>query len=307
MARKKIVHSPIKMSPGDKVFVTIVYILLILALLIVLYPLIYVISASFSKPSAVNSGQMWLWPVDFSLDGYSMIFSNKDIWNGYKNTIIYTVLGVAVSLCVTIPAAYALSKPNLLGKRFYMNFLVITMFISGGLIPSFLLIKSLGMYNNIWAMIIPTAASVYNIVVTRTFFQSSIPNELEESARIDGASDLRIFAQIVLPLSMPIVAVMALFCGVGQWNSYFNAMIYLSDRSLFPLQLILREILVVNNIASITTNMSTEQAELYERKKELAQTLKYGVMIVSTLPIIMVYPFLQRFFVKGVMVGSIKG
>lgn len=302
----------LKMTVGDRIFVTIVYVLLFLALFIVMYPLIYVVSASVSNPLEVASGKMWLLPTGIdhehmNFEGYNLIFKNSDIWNGYKNTIIYTVLGIIVNLLVTIPCAYALSKNDLVGKAFFMNFLVITMFLSGGLIPSFLLIKSLGMYDTIWALIIPSATSVYSIVVTRTFFESTIPRELEESARIDGASDLRIFIRIVLPLSMPIIAVMALFCGVGQWNSYFSAMIYLSNRALFPLQLILREILVLQNLGTSGTVMTTDMAKQLEEKRRIAETLKYGVMIVSTLPVIMAYPFLQRFFVKGVMVGSIKG
>ncbi|MDR3127852.1 MAG: carbohydrate ABC transporter permease [Bifidobacteriaceae bacterium] len=294
-------------STRDKLFSLIVYTLLGLALIIVLYPLIYIISASISSPTSVGSGKMWLWPVDITFSGYQVIFKNADIWNGYKNTIFYTVLGTSINLFVTLPCAYALSRRNFMAKKWFMKMLVITMFISGGLIPTFILIKALGMYNTVWALVIPNAASVYNIVVTRTFFQSTIPDELEESAAVDGASDLRIFWQIVLPLSMPIVAVMALFYGVGQWNGYFNAMIYLSDRSLYPLQLILREILVVQDMSSNTTNFSTTSAEMLQQKQQLVDVIKYGVMIVSTLPVIMVYPFLQRFFVKGVMIGSIKG
>ncbi|MDR2799144.1 MAG: carbohydrate ABC transporter permease [Bifidobacteriaceae bacterium] len=304
---KKIKGIKAKSTTKDRLFSLIVYTLLGLALIVVLYPLIYIISASISSPTEVGSGRMWLWPLDITFGGYDIIFKNADIWNGYKNTIFYTLLGTSINLFVTLPCAYALSRKNMLGKKAFMKMLVITMFISGGLIPTFILVKSLGMYNTIWALVIPNAASVYNIVVTRTFFETTIPDELEESASVDGASDLRIFFQIVLPLSMPIVAVMALFYGVGQWNGYFNALIYLSDRSLYPLQLILREILVVQDMSSNTTNFSTTSAEMLQQKQQLVDVIKYGVMIVSTLPVIMIYPFLQRFFVKGVMIGSIKG
>ena len=186
--------------------------------------------------------------------------------------------------------------------------MLVTMFLSGGLIPSYLLIRSLGMLNTVWALVIPGAVSVYNVVVTRTFFQSTIPREMEEAAIVDGCSDFRLFMQIVLPLSTPIIAVMALFYGVGHWNSFFNALIYLSDRSMYPLQMILREILILQDMSSNTvSNVTSEMANMLYSKQQLAQVIKYGVMIVSSLPVIIVYPFLQKYFVKGMMVGSIKG
>ncbi|GEQ61328.1 carbohydrate ABC transporter permease [Vagococcus lutrae] len=299
----------IKDTKADKIFVGFVYLFLALALVIVLYPLVYIVSASISEPQFVNSGEMWLLPKGFTFEGYKTIFQNENIWRGYRNTIFYTALGTTINLAVTLPAAYALSRVDFYGKKLFMNFMLLTMFISGGLIPSYLLIKNLGMIDTIWALVIPNAASVYNIVVTRTFFQSSIPREMEEAAIVDGCSDFKMFIKIILPLSMPIIAVMGLFYGIGHWNSYFNALIYISNKSMYPLQMVLREILVLQDLSSnsTATNVSASTAEMLYSKQQLVQVIKYGVMIVSTLPVIVVYPFLQRYFVKGVMIGSLKG
>lgn len=297
----------VKQTPGDRIFMVCIYIFLALALVIVLYPLIYIISASISSPQFVNSGEMWLLPKGITWEGYKTIFDNNSIWRGYLNTIFYTGLGTAINLLVTLPCAYALSRPEFYGKNIFMKFLLLTMFLSGGLIPTYLLVKNLGMIDTVWAMVIPNAASVYNIVVTRTFFESTIPREMEEAAIIDGCSDFKMFIKIVLPLSMPIIAVMGLFYGVGHWNSYFNALIYLSDKSMYPLQMVLREILVMSDLSSNSTEVSASMASMMHNKQQLVQVIKFGVMIVSTLPVIIVYPFLQKYFVKGVMVGSLKG
>lgn len=299
--------SAIKETKEDKIFKIIIFLFLTAALLIVLYPVIYIISASISDPRAVNSGEMWLLPKGITFEGYRIIFENSDIWRGYLNTIFYTALGTTINLAVTIPAAYALSRTDFYGRNFFTGMFVLTMFFSGGLIPTYLVVQSLGLVDTIWAMVLPNAAAVWNIIIARVFFQSSIPRGLEEAATIDGASNFRLFTQIILPLSAPIIAVMALFYGVGHWNGYFNALIYLSDKELYPLQLVLREILVLQDMSSSNTNMSGSMAEVMHSKQQLAAIIKYGVMIVSTLPIIVVYPFLQRFFVKGVMIGSLKG
>lgn len=298
----------IKESKTDKLFMVFVYLFLSAALIAVLYPLIYIISASISDPQLVNSGKMYLLPKGITFEGYQTILENTGIWRGYLNTIYYTVLGTSINLLVTLPCAYALSRVDFYGRKLFMNFMLVTMFLSGGLIPSYLLIKNLGMFNTVWAMVIPNAASVYNIVVTRTFFQSAIPREMEEAAIIDGCSNFKLFMRIILPLSMPIVAVMALFYGVGHWNSYFNALIYLSDKASYPLQMVLREILVLQDLSSTASGtVSSSVAELIYSKQQLVQVIKYGVMLVSTLPVIIAYPFLQKYFVKGVMVGSLKG
>ncbi|MFC5652339.1 carbohydrate ABC transporter permease [Paenibacillus solisilvae] len=298
----------IKESPRDKVFLIVNYVYLLFAFVIVAYPVIYMLSASISDPQYVGSGEMWLLPKGITFDGYQRVFENSKIWSGYANTILYTVASIAVSLAVTLPAAYALSRRDFIGRNFFMGMFMVTMFFGGGLVPTYLLVKDMGMVNTIWAIILPSAASIYNIIVTRTFFVSSIPRELEEAAQIDGASTTRMFFTIIIPLSMPIIAVMALFYGVAQWNSYFSALIYLNDEAKYPLQIILRQILVLQEMsaqAGGTVDASTASA--LNNKAEIAALVKYAVIIVSTLPIIVIYPFLQRYFVQGVMIGSVKG
>ncbi|MGP4039283.1 carbohydrate ABC transporter permease [Gracilibacillus sp. D59] len=292
---------------SDKLFKFFVYLCLTVALIVVLYPLIYIISASISNPTYVNSGKMWLLPKDITFEGYRLIFGNDSIWRGYLMTIVYTGLGTLINLLVTIPAAYALSRKDFYGRGFFTAIFVLTMFFSGGLIPTYLVVRDLGLIDTIWAMVLPNAAAVWNIVIARVFFQSTIPKGLEEAAKIDGASNFKLFFKIILPLSAPIIAVMALFYGVGHWNSYFNALIYISDRDLFPLQLVLREILVLQDMSSNNTTMTGDTAQLIHSNQQLAAIIKYGVMIVSSLPVIIVYPFLQKYFVKGVMIGSLKG
>ena len=291
---------------SDKVFKFFNYTFLTMALIVVLYPVIFIVSASISSPDLVNSGEMWLWPKGITFEGYKMVFDNPKIWNGYRNTLLYTFLGTSINLIVTIPAAYALSRKDFVGRGLITGLLLVTMFVSGGLIPSYLLIKSLGLIDTIWVMVLPGAASVYNIIVCRTFFQGSIPNELEESAKIDGASNFRLFMKIILPLSAPIIAVMALFYGVGHWNSYFNALIYIRNEDLYPLQLVLRQILVLQEM-SAEMSMTGTTAEALQNQATIADIVKYAVIIIATLPLIVIYPFMQRFFVKGVMIGSVKG
>ncbi|GAF10950.1 ABC transporter, permease protein [Bacillus sp. JCM 19046] len=300
-------NSNIRETKVDKVFKAFVYVCLTMALVVVLYPLIYIISASISSPTSVNSGQMWLYPIDITFAGYEMIFQNSEIWRGYLNTLLYTTLGTFINLAVTIPAAYALSRKDFYGRGFFTGMFVLTMFFSGGLIPTYLVVRDLGLIDTIWAMVLPNAAAVWNIIIARVFFQMTIPKGLEEAAKIDGASNFKVFVKIILPLSAPIIAVMALFYGVGHWNGYFNALIYLSDRNLYPLQMVLREILVLNEMSSNNTEMTGEMAQALHSRQQLSAIVKYGVMIVSTLPIIIIYPFLQRYFVKGVMIGSLKG
>lgn len=296
-------------SKGDKMFLLGTYIYLCIALVIVLYPLIYILSASISSPQAVNSGEMWLFPKDITWAGYELVFNNPKIWNGYLNTIIYTVVGTLLNLAVTLPAAYALSRSDFIGRNWFMGFILLTMFFSGGLVPTYLVVKNLGLIDTMGALILPVAASVWNIVVARTFFQSTIPKELQEAAHIDGCTNIKLFWKIVLPLSAPIVAVMALFYGVGHWNSYFSSLIYLNSESKYPLQMVLRQILVLQEMSAEMNGagVSGEIAQAMNSKAETASLIKYGVIVVSTLPIIAVYPFLQRYFVQGVMIGSVKG
>lgn len=300
--------SAVKESGRDKLFLIFNYIYVFLAFIIVAYPVIYMISASISDPKLVGSGEMWLWPKGITFEGYQRVFQNSSIWTGYGNTILYTVVGTAINLFVTLPAAYALSRKDFLGRNFFMGMFLVTMFFGGGLVPSYLLVKELGMVNTMWAIVIPSAASIWNIIVSRTFFQSSIPKELQEAAQIDGCTNLRLFMKIILPLSMPIIAVMALFYGVGNWNSYFSALIYLNEAEKYPLQLVLRQILVLQEMSAQGGGaMDASTASALNNKAEIAALVKYAVIIVATAPIIAIYPFLQRYFVQGVMIGSVKG
>ncbi|HCS74925.1 MAG TPA: sugar ABC transporter permease [Clostridiales bacterium] len=270
---------------------------------LVAYPLIYVLSSSFSSPRAVISGKVILFPVDFSLEGYKAVFSHKLILSGYRNTVFYTVVGTLVNLFVTMTCAYPLSRRDFpMHKQFNWLFLF-TMFFGGGLIPTYILMTQIKFVNTVWVMLIPGALSVYNMFLARTFLYSSIPNDLLDAAQIDGCSDTSYFIRIILPLSKPIIAVLTLFYAVGHWNAYFSAMMYLNDRKLFPLQLILREILIASQI-DMTDFVDVEGMVA---KQGLADLLKYSLIVVATVPILCVYPFIQKYFIKGVMLGSIKG
>lgn len=308
MSKREERGSPAKIKPArnDVIFNIVNYTLILLAVVITLYPLIYVLSASISDPNKVNAGQMWLFPVDVTFAGYKKVFSNTEIWSGYANTIFYTVFGTLINLAITLPCAYALAKKGLPLKKFFNFLFLFTMFFSGGLIPLYMLVKDLHLLDTVWAVLLPVGASIWNIIITRTFIESTIPEGLEEAAEIDGCNPFMKFFRIILPLSAPIIAVMALFYGVGHWNSYFNEMIFLNDRTKYPLQVILRELIIVTQLNSSSTITNVEAQTLAEQQ-QIAGIIKYAVMIVSTLPIICVYPFLQRFFVKGVMIGSIKG
>ncbi|SDD03339.1 putative aldouronate transport system permease protein [Paenibacillus sp. UNCCL117] len=288
-------------SRDDKLFDAVVYVITAVLLVMVGYPLLFVISASFSNPIDVVEGRVWLLPEGFTLEPYKRVFENEKIWNGYANTIFYAIAGTFINLVMTVLAAYPLSRKDLPGQQFLMFFVIFTMFFSGGLIPTYLLVKSLGINNTVWAMLLPGAIATYNLIVMRSFFQNSIPNELQESAWMDGCTFFRMLWSIILPLSKPILAVMVLFYGVGHWNAYFNALIYLKDRELYPLQLILREILILNQ-----DDMAGGDAGMTERVM-MAESIKYSVILISSVPVLLLYPFIQRYFVKGVMIGSIKG
>lgn len=291
----------LKTTLGDKVFYFFnAFVLLILAAIII-YPLYFIIIASISNPDAVLGGKVILYPVDITLSGYEKIIQRTDVWRGYLNTIIYTLITVAFSLVVTVPAGWALSRKTLPGKKFFMVFFIIPMFFGGGLIPFYNVMSKLGLLNSIWSIILPSILSVWNLFMTKTFFESSIPDGLIEAAKIDGAGAFRTFGMIVLPLAKAIIAVMALYYAVGQWNSYFNAMIFLQDENLYPLQLVLKEIL----IASESTVGGSGETILEQYR--LANQLKYVSVIVSSLPVIMLYPFVQKHFQQGVMIGSLKG
>ncbi|NGP46639.1 carbohydrate ABC transporter permease [Bacillaceae bacterium SIJ1] len=294
-----------KRSLSEKAFDRLNVFFVIMIVIVITYPVIFVMSASISDPNAVNTGRMWLWPVDITFEGFKKVFQNEAIWRGYYNTVIYTLVGTAIHLMLLLPAAFALSRKDLKGKKLLLWFILFTMLFNGGLIPTYLVIKSLGMLDTIWSIVIPGGVGAWSILVARAFFQQSVPDQLVEAGKIDGASDLFIFFRIALPLSAPLIAVMALFHGVSMWNQYFGALIYLSDESKYPLQLILREILIINEIDGDGTMEGAVTESLVEQVKT-ADLVKYAVMIVSALPLLIIYPFLQKYFVKGTLIGSVK-
>lgn len=289
-------------SGVDKTFNILNYIFLTLCLLIVAYPVYFIIIASVSDPSAIYAGKVVFLPVGFTLDGYKRILDYESFFTGYRNTLIYTVVGTAINVVATIPAAYALSRKDLKGHNFFMMAITFTMIFSGGMIPSYLLVVNLGLYNTMWALILPVAVSSWNMIVARTFFSQNIPDEMLEAATLDGADNFQFFFRIVLPLSKSIVAVMVLFYAVNHWNSYFNAMIYLRDSTKYPLQLVLRSILFENSLGDMVEDAATLAAQ-----QRLGDLIKYGVIIASSLPLMILYPFLQRYFIQGVMIGAVKG
>ena len=291
---------------SDKAFERINTIFVLVLTLIIIYPLIFVVSASISDPHAVNTGKMWLWPVDITFDGFKRVFQNEAIWVGYKNTIIYTLVGTSIHLFILLPCAYALSRKELMAKKVFLWIILFTMLFNGGLIPTYLVVQGLGMVNTMWAIVIPGVVGAWSLLVARSFFQQTIPDQLVEASKIDGASDLYLFIKVVLPLSLPIIAVMALFHAVALWNQYFNALIYLTDEELFPLQLILRQILIINEVSADSAASAAGAAQSFADQVKTASLVKYAVIIVSALPLLIVYPFLQRFFVKGVLIGSVK-
>ncbi|WP_223869360.1 carbohydrate ABC transporter permease [Paenibacillus sabuli] len=275
----------------------------VLVTLIVLYPLYFILIGAFSDPNLVSRGEVWLYPKGLNFDGFERIFSNGYIWTGYRNTIVYAALGTAISVALTITAAYALARKDLIGRNVIMFAITFTMFFSGGLIPTYLLVRELGMVNTMWALVLLPAVSVYQLIIARTFIQATIPEELFEAASIDGCNHTTFFFRMVLPLSQAIIAVIVLFNVVFHWNSYFPALIYLRDRELQPLQLVLREILIQSQSSDMSGGYFEDTAE----QQKLAESIKYGMVIVASLPMLVLYPFLQKYFVKGVMIGSIKG
>lgn len=291
----------IKESTGDRIFLGFIYVILTLLVIIVLYPLIYIISSSISSPAAVTSGRVWLWPVDLSFRGFEELFRRGEVITGYLNSIFYTTAGTLISVTLTIMIAYPLSRRSFFGRNALMMFITFTMIFSGGLIPTYMVVKGLDLIDTRWALLIPNAIWVWQVIIARSFFQTSIPEELLEASEIDGCSDLRFIWSVVLPLSKPIIAVLVLMYAVGQWNAYFDALIYLKSADLFPLQLILRSIIIQNNSGS---NMD---AIAMVEKQQLAELLKYSLIVVATLPVLIIYPFVQRYFVQGMLVGSVKG
>lgn len=301
------VESKIKRCKEDVIFDTVIFIILTILLLIVAYPLWWVIISSVSDPKAVSGGQVIWHPIGFTLKGYGEVFKDSSIVRSFLNSVLYTVCGVLVNLAVTLPTAYALSRDRFSGKKVITMFYVVTMFFSGGLIPTYLVVQNLRLLDTMWALILPGCLSVYNMIVARTFFKTNISEELYEAAEIDGCTQGRFFFQIALPLSGAITAIMVLYYGVGHWNSYFSGLIYLSDQNKYPLQLVLRSILITNESALQQAATTAEARAALNEKKELIEVMKYSLIIISSIPVLVLYPFIQRHFVKGVMIGSVKG
>ena len=300
-----------KTKINNGIFNAVIYILLLLLAVIMLYPLIFVLSASFSDPKAVAGGEMLLLPVKPCLEGYRYLMQYKEIWVGYGNTIFYMIAGTLLNLAATLPCAYAMSRKDLKGRKYLMIYFMITMYFSGGMIPGYLNIKSLGLLDTRGVILINGLVSTFNLIVARTYFMTSIPWEIQEAAVIDGCNDFQIFGKIIFPLSKAITVVMTLYYGVGRWNSYFVEMIYLKDRNKFPLQLFLREILTKSTFAKTAMadgmSFSAEQMMALIKQADTANMIKYGVIVLSALPMLIIYPFLQKYFEQGVMIGSVKG
>lgn len=301
------VNNTIRTHNGpDILFKIVITVICVFSFLVVLYPMYFIIIASFSDSTLVNQGQVILYPKGVSLYGYEQIFKKPEIWVGYKNTIIYSFFGTALNLAVTLPAAYVLSRRTFAARKIIMKLFVFTMYFNGGMIPTYMLIKDVGLLNSPLVMIIFGALNVYNLIITRTFFETSIPDELYEAATLDGCSHFRYFGTIVLPLSKAVIAVIMLYYLVGHWNDFFNALLYINSDAYQPLQIVLRNILLLNQAMAGATG-STGGAGAGAYAQQYADQIKFGVIIVSTLPVLCVYPFIQKYFEKGVMIGAVKG
>ena len=297
-------HKKPRPSGADKTFYLVNAILMGTLFVIYAWPLWFVAISSFSDPNLVTAGKVFLWPEGFHTNGYKLILEYRDILTGYANSILYTAAGTALNIIMTIFAAYPLSRMDFVPRKFLTVFFVFTMYFSGGLIPVFLQIRALGLYNSPLAMIIPSAVSIYNVLILRSFFMYGVPKSLEEAAILDGANTFQMLVRVVLPLVKPTLAVLVLYYAVGHWNDYFSALIYLKDRNLMPLQTVLRDILIVGKIDMVSSGMDMEAVTV---KLKTAQTLKYSVIVVSTVPLMLIYPFIQKHFVKGIMIGAVKG
>lgn len=292
-----------KLLSSDRLFDIFNYALLGIAAFLVLYPLYFIVIASVSDPNAINTGRVLFWPVGFNTTGYEKIFADASIWNAYKNTIIYTVVGTAINIVMTMLFAYPLSRKEFFARKGLLFFMMFTMYFQGGLVPTYILMQKMHLYNTRWVMVLLPALNVFNVIICKTNIENNIPNELYEAASIDGCSHFRFFGTVVFPLSQTIIAVLILYYGVAHWNDYMNGLIYLRSESLYPLQLVLRGILVQNQASADMMG----DIESMIAQQEAAELIKYGLIIVSSLPVLVVYPFLQKYFAKGVMVGSLKG
>ncbi|SHO53243.1 carbohydrate ABC transporter permease [Anaerocolumna xylanovorans] len=295
-------HRLMKLSKGDRIFQICNGLIMLILCIVIVYPLYYVVIASVTDPVIVNSGKPLLYPVKVYLKGYITTLNYMPLWTAYKNTILYTVAGTIVALIATVPAGYALSRKDLAGRRGLIFLFTFTMFFNGGIIPLYLTIRNLGIYNTIWAMVLPVAVSAYNLIVCRSFFSSGLPDELLEAAKMDGCSDFGFFFRIAIPLSKTIIAVMCLFYATAMWNQFFNALMYLQDDSKMPLQVVLRNLVLMNQ-----ANQMGSSGDAMVTKQKLAEQLKYCIVVVSAAPLLMAYPFLQKYFAKGVTIGAVKG
>lgn len=293
----------IRRSKADVTFTVINNTLLGLVLLIILYPLWFILIASISDPNLVNLGKVIFLPKGITSAGYEKVFEYKDVWMGFRNSLFYTVLFTVIATFLTVSSGYVISRKDLVGRKALTTFFMICMFFNGGMIPTYMVVRSLHMVDTIWAVIIPNCVWVYNMLIARTFFSTSIPDEMLEASQIDGCSNLRFFFTIVVPLSTAIIAVEVLFYAVAQWNSYMDALIYLKTKDLYPLQIHLRNILLMNSVDSTIIG----DASAMDERQRLADMLKYVLIIVSSVPMFIVYPFVQKYFVKGVMIGAVKG
>ncbi len=296
-------NKKVKLSTDDRIFYIAVNIIIAIVLVIMLWPLIFIVSSSVSSKEAVMAGKVFLLPVDFSLEGYKTVFKTNEVLIGYRNTIFYTVVGTFINVGMTMAAAYPLSRKDLPHRKLIMFLFTFTMIFSGGMIPTYIIVSELRLLNTPWAMLLPGALSVYNLIITRTFIENSIPYEVFEAAVIDGCDDFRYFAKVLLPLSGSVIAVIMLYYAVAHWNSYFNAFLYITDSRLYPLQLVLRNILIANQMDSA---MMTDFDSMTS-KQGLADLMKYSLIVVSSLPVLVMYPFVQKHFIKGVMIGAVKG
>jgi len=303
MEERKMEHAE-TVSFGDRIFDAVIYTILTIIMIVTLYPLIYIVSASLSDPLSIVKGEIWLLPKNITLDAYRKVFQNPDILTGYRNSIIYLVVGTSINIFMTTIGAYALSRKDLRGRNILALIFTFTMLFHGGLIPTYLVFKNtLGLYNNLWVMVIPSAISVWNLIIMRTYFQNSIPYELQEAAFIDGCSNVGTLTRIVVPLSMPIIAVMTMYYGVAHWNSYFPALIYLNDDWRLPLQMVIRTILIQEDMNA----MAGGDGESLMQQMLAIEGVRYAVIVVSSIPMLVMYPLVQKHFVKGVMMGAVKG
>ena len=297
----------LKRTRGDVIYDTVIFIILTIIFLLVAYPLYFVIISSFSDPIKVAAGKVVWKPEGFTLDGYKEVFKTKTVVRGFLNSLLYTAVGVCVNLGVTLPTAYALGRKDFILRKPITWFYIVTMFVGGGMMPTYLVVRDTGLLNTMWALILPGALGVYNMIVARTFFLTNIPVELMEAAKLDGCGNTRFFFHIVLPLSGAITAILFLYYGVGHWNSYFSALMYITDRDKYPLQLELRNILLQNSVNMSSRVMTEAELKEKERLEALKEMMKYSLIIISSIPVLIIYPFVQKHFVKGVMIGSVKG